>query len=198
VYFLLFTFTQTDKSGKKKKSRRRRPGEEGRPDDDVSTASSQLSRASLSNGRGGNEDAFFSKGALRTGPAQQIVLGGKYMLPKKTQSSATASALSTMQGVVDRNKSMKKQQEEQLSRTVGRVEEEEEESSSSSDSEGSEGEGGEERVRLRREKKLSLRQKETPEEKKLRKAQVRRFSCCEMPRSHNLLHTWCCHIFLIR
>lgn len=139
----------------------------------MSTTSSQLSRASLSNGRGGSRDAFFSKGALKTGgPTQQIVLGGKYMLPKKNQSSATASALSTMQAVVDRNILKKKQHDN--SQSVASVQEEGS-SGSGSGSENSsdeEDEGGEERVRLRREKKLSLRQKETPEEKKMRKAQV--------------------------
>ena len=133
--------------------------------------------ASMSNGRGGKGDMFFSKGSLRTAPTQQIVLGGKYMLPRKDGqlgAQGTAGAVMSSAGAqwnpgrgktaVAVNASTLKEEDE-----VSDSEVDGEDESSTSDEEG--------RPTLRREKKQSLRQRETPEEKKLRKAKVGRRVC---------------------
>jgi protein LTV1 len=113
--------------------------------------------STTSNSRDNLDGKFYSRGSLKapTQP-QPIVLGGKYMLPKES------------------NPRLKNKKKTKLAPIDSESEE-------SSDSESSEGEeevaidetaDGTEVVKLKREKPKSLRQKETPEEKKLRKQQV--------------------------
>jgi protein LTV1 len=122
------------------------------------------STTSTSNGT--LDGKFYSRGSLKapTQP-QPIVLGGRYMLPKES------------------NPRLKNKKNTKLAPIDSESDEEPSDSESSEEEvENDETNDGIDVVKLKREKPKSLRQKETPEEKKLRKQQVRSsfFMCSSM------------------
>mmetsp|Transcript_19075 Transcript_19075/g.19816 ORF Transcript_19075/g.19816 Transcript_19075/m.19816 type:complete len:568 (+) Transcript_19075:20-1723(+) len=120
--------------------------------------------------KSGNKDGktgFYSRGALKTTEEQQkkIELGGKYMLPKESNKK-----------IKPKKKLMPIESESESESEKSETDSESEDENNNNEEEETENNGDEEnenKPRLKREKPKPLRKRETAEEKKLRKLQVK-------------------------